>query len=92
MSGEDEAHLELAAKYLGEYAKRADKEKQVSVIGPATPYVGKVNDIYRKILYLKSSEYDMLVRMKNRLEQYIEINTGFQKLKIQFDFNPMNIF
>ena len=92
MTGEDEKHLELAAKYLKDYAKRVDKENKVLVIGPATPYVGKVNDIYRKILYLKSSEYDMLIRMKNFLEQYIEINSGFQKLRIQFDFNPMNIF
>lgn len=92
MMGAEEGHLELAAKYLAEYAKRVDKEEQVSVIGPATPYVGKVNDIYRKILYLKSSEYDILIRMKNFLERYIEINSGFQKLRIQFDFNPMNIF
>lgn len=91
MMGAKEAHLELAARYLKEYAERVDKG-QVSVIGPATPYVGKVNDIYRKILYLKSSEYDILIRMKNFLERYIEINSGFQKLRIQFDFNPMNIF
>ena len=92
MTGEEETHLELAAKYLKDYAVRVDKEKKVSVIGPATPYVGKVNDIYRKILYLKCPEYDMLIRMKNFLERYIEINSGFQKLRIQFDFNPMNIF
>ena len=92
MTGEDEKHLELAAKYLKDYTRRVDKEHKVMVIGPATPYVSRVNDIYRKILYLKSSEYDMLIRMKNFLEQYIEINSGFQKLRIQFDFNPMNIF
>jgi len=25
------------------------------------------------------------------MEQYIEINSGFQKMRIQFDFNPMNL-
>ena len=29
---------------------------------------------------------------KNQMERYIEINRGFASLKIQFDFNPMNIF
>ena len=29
---------------------------------------------------------------KNLLEQYIEINRGFDKVRIQFDFNPMNTF
>jgi len=30
--------------------------------------------------------------MKNKLEKYIEINPGFQNLRVQFDFDPMNIF
>ena len=69
-----------------------DKNHLLTIIGPASPYVGKVNDIYRKILYLKCEEYDMLIKAKNRLEQYIEVNSGFQTLRIQFDFNTMNIF
>ena len=92
MTGEDETLLNTAAKYLKDYAVRSDREGILTVIGPASPYVGRVNDIYRKILYLKCPEYDMLIRAKNRLEQYIEINPGFRTLRIQFDFNPMNIF
>ena len=53
---------------------------------------GKVNDIYRLVLYLKSEDYQALVDAKNQMERYIEINRGFASLKIQFDFNPMNIF
>ena len=30
--------------------------------------------------------------LKDKLEKYIELNSGFSKLRIQFDFNPMNIF
>ena len=92
MTGEDETLLNTAAKYLKDYAVQSDREGILTVIGPASPYVGRVNDIYRKILYLKCPEYDMLIRAKNRLEQYIEINPGFRTLRIQFDFNPMNIF
>ena len=54
--------------------------------------MAKVSDVYRRILYLKGTEYRMLIEVKNRMEQYIEINTGFRTLRIQFDFNPMNIF
>ena len=92
MTGADEKLLETAAEYLKEYAQKMDKNHLLTIIGPASPYVGKVNDIYRKILYLKCEEYDMLIKAKNRLEQYIEVNSGFQTLRIQFDFNPMNIF
>ena len=59
--------------------------------GPASPSIGKINDIYRKVLYLKTEKYDTLVKMKNRLEQYIEINSGYQKIRIQFDFDPMHL-
>ena len=64
----------------------------MEIIGPASPGIGKINDVYRKVLYLKSERYDTLVKMKNYLEQYIEVNPGFQKMRIQFDFNPMNVF
>ena len=38
---------------------------------------------------MKAPQYDVLIKMKDRLEQYIEINSGFDKMRIQFDFNPM---
>lgn len=92
LTGPDEAVLEIAAKYLREFVLRVDKNRILKVIGPASPYVAKVSDVYRRILYLKGTEYRMLIEVKNRMEQYIEINTGFRTLRIQFDFNPMNIF
>lgn len=92
MTGENEEHLNVAAGYLKEFAVKADRQNALTVIGPASPFVGKVNDVYRKIIYLKSPEYGMLIKVKNLLEQYIEVNTGFQSLRIQFDFNPMNMF
>ena len=60
----------------------------MSVIGPASPSVGKINDIYRKVIYLKSEDERILMAVKARMEKYIEINRGFQSLKIQFDMNP----
>jgi primosomal protein N' (replication factor Y) len=91
VAGEDETLLETACEYLKKYAARVNLN-QVNVIGPASPYVGKVNDVYRRVLYFKHARYDVLTDMKDKLEQYIEVNTGFAKLRIQFDFNPMNIF
>ncbi|MGN1267453.1 MAG: primosomal protein N', partial [Dorea sp.] len=92
MTGEDEKYLEMAAGYLKEFASRADKNRECQIIGPASPYVGRVNDVYRKVLYIKCENYRHLIGVKNYLEQYIEINKGFQSLRIQFDFNPMKTF
>ena len=91
ISGKEESLLETASSYIKRYAERVNKQN-VRIIGPTSPYVGKVNDVYRRIIYLKHTEYDVLIDMKNKLEKYIEINSGFQSMRIQFDFDPMNIF
>ena len=92
LSAEDEALLEKGAYYLKEYTKMIAKGRQIQVIGPAKPYVGKVKDVYRRVVYLKQESYDILIEMKNKLEKYIEVNSGFEKIWIQFDFDPVKIF
>ncbi len=92
VSCEDEALLEKGCRYLKEFAVRISPKETMQVIGPASPGIGKINDIYRRVIYLKEENYDTLIRVKNGLEQYIEVNSGFRKMRIQFDFNPMNVF
>ncbi len=102
----DEELLDKGCHYLREYALRvsrnvkpadsnearmSDGQGRAAVIGPASPGIDKVKDIYRRVLYIKAPEYDTLTGIKNRLEQYIEINSGFDKMRIQFDFDPMGI-
>ncbi len=48
--------------------------------------------MYRKVLYLKQESYEILIEMKDKMEQYIELNRGFAKMRIQFDFDPMSGF
>ena len=87
-SGADEALLTKASGYLKDFAVLAAGEAPMAVIGPASPGIGKINDIYRKVIYLKSEDERILMAVKDRMEKYIEINRGFQSLKIQFDMNP----
>lgn len=91
ITGKEETLLDTASSYIKSYTQRVNRN-QVRVIGPASPRVEKINDVYRRVIYLKHAEYDVLIDMKDKLEQYIEINSGFQTLRIQFDFDPMNIF
>ncbi|MEG0355378.1 MAG: primosomal protein N' [Lachnospiraceae bacterium] len=92
LSSREEALLDTAAGYLKEFAVRADKAKEMQIIGPTSPYVGKINDIYRRIIYFKQEKEGPLIEMKEHLEQYIEMNSGFRNLWVQFDFNPMSMF
>ena len=92
LTGPDENMLDTAAKYLREFAMRVDRKGILQIIGPASPYVAKVSDVYRRVLYLKGRDYRLLIEVKDRMEQYIEINRGFRSMRVQFDFNPMNVF
>ena len=92
MSGTDEALLEKAAYYLKLFTKKTNTDDRMEMIGPAIPYVGKINDVYRRVLYFKHEEYKSLTAVKNKMEQYIEVNTGFSKIRIQFDFDPVQPF
>ena len=86
-SSEDEKLLEIAMHYLALFTGKVYPGKDLHVIGPAPASVGKVKDVYRRVFYLKHENYELLVRIKDRLEKYIEINSGFRKVYIQFDFS-----
>ena len=83
----EEELLIQAMHYLQLYINRIYKKKVLHVIGPAYASVGKVKDIYRQVIYLKHEDYGTLVRIRDQMEKYIEINSGFRKIYIQFDFS-----
>lgn len=90
VSGKDEAFLEKGCCYLKEFILRViGRNPGVQVIGPAGPGIDKIKDVYRRVIYVKAARYEALVEIKNRMEKYIDINTGFDRMRIQFDFNPM---
>lgn len=89
LSGGDEARLELAADYLKKFAERAAGREAYQIIGPTVPYIGKIKDQYRRSLYIKHESYDLLIRMKDYLEQYVQINKGYDLIQVSFDFDPV---
>lgn len=83
--GEDEGYLQMAMEYLKKYLDVLAKKTQARVIGPADESVSKVADIYRKVIYVRHGRKEVLDQIKERTEQYIEINRGFDKITIQYD-------
>ncbi len=78
--------VEKGMEFLRKFAERISPGKELHIIGPAWASVGKVNDVYRKVLYMKHAEEKVLMDMKNKIGKYIEINSGFRKLYIMFDY------
>ena len=68
------------------------RQDKMQIIGPADAAVAKVNDIYRKVIYIKDADYQKLVAVKNETERLLQTDGIFQSVNIQFDFNPMNGF
>ncbi|MBQ6811615.1 MAG: primosomal protein N', partial [Agathobacter sp.] len=68
------------------------KGKKIQLVGPADASIAKINDIYRKVIYIKTKEYQDLVLLKDRLEYYMKDNRDFGQVSVQFDFNPMSGF
>ena len=57
------------------------------VIGPVPASVYKVNDIYRKILYMKQENYDILMRIQKYIQDRWDETEDCRKLTIQYDFS-----
>ena len=97
-TSEQEKALEVACEKLMArlnmhiQTEDALQRKQIRLFGPADPAIAKVNDMYRKLIYVKTSEYQTLVFLKDKLEWYIRENRDFSQVFLQFDFNPMSGF
>ena len=77
----------VAIEYLAKFVRQAAGKYQAQVIGPADEPVAKINDIYRKAIYIKHDEIKKADRSENLTEQYVEINTGFKDIRIQYEVN-----
>lgn len=89
---------EVALQTAAECLKRqtdmwsAAAGERVFVVGPADAAVAKVNDIYKKVIYLKAQNYATLVKIKDMAEKFTKENRDYKDVMIQFDFNPVNGF
>jgi len=72
-------------------SKNEDGPGRLTLIGPAKASIGKINDIYRFVLYCKSTEYGLLTEVKDKVEEYLE-GSGLREENVQFDFDPVNSF
>ena len=97
-ASEQEKQLEIASEKLAKRLQKHIKEevdlegKRIQLVGPTDASIAKVNDIYRKVIYIKTKEYQNLVLIKDRLEDYMKNNRDFGQVSVQFDFNPMSGF
>ncbi len=84
------ARTEAGGKQLAERLADVVKSmEEVKVVGPAPASIGKINDIFRFVCYVKHARYDRLVQVKDMLEEQLQLWQPMAE-SVQFDFDPMN--
>lgn len=91
----DQQILESAANELAEEAKlqsemwknlREQRQGfEIEIMGPVQASVYKVNNLYRKILYIKNENYDILIKIRTKLEVCAEKAQWRQDVQLQWD-------
>lgn len=81
----------LLAEQFTNWSRKHEDEK-LYMVGPADAAIAKVNDVYKKVIYLKTKKYTTLVQIKDIAEKYIRDNRDYKDVMVQFDFNPVNGF
>lgn len=91
--GKREDELIHYSKEMAERVKRQaleEKEKRILVIGPAKATIGKINDVYRQMLYIKNQDYEQLVFIKDFIEAAgKKMGNQYPNVTTFFDFDPM---
>ena len=88
MASKSEAVLVEAADRLAAHITPQADEEKVQMIGPVDASVYKINDIYRKILYLKQENYDILIKIRDNIDCFQKENQElFKGVVVQYDLS-----
>jgi primosomal protein N' (replication factor Y) len=64
---------------------------EAHVIGPAEASISKLNDLYRHVFYVRHTDYQALVEIKDLLEHFCR-EQELKNQTVQYDFDPMNTY
>ena len=84
---EDRAEAE-ALRTAGEVCSVSAGFEDVQTIGPADAVPGRINDIFRKSVYIKSKDYERLTDVKDAIENGRELKNDYHS-HVEFDFDPV---
>ncbi len=81
---EQQERTEALAAYLAGQMREAE---DITVLGPVEAPIGKLRDVYRRMVYVKSADYGRLCRIKDEIEAYLMRSERWSGCRILFDFN-----
>ena len=75
------------ADILAGLIKRTDDG--LVVMGPEDAYVGKLKDVYRRVIYIKCQDYNRLVAVKDTIDKFLLEQKQYRSTTTWFDFDPI---
>ena len=88
IQSEDEKQADGLSKELYEHLLKHFKDAKI--LGPYDAAIAKINDIYRKTIYVKDESYSFLVKIKDVSDVFLLDNKKYPKGHVFFDFDPIN--
>lgn len=65
--------------------------REIQLIGPAEASISKINDMYRHVFYIKHTDYQILVEIKDILEEFCK-EKELKNQTVQYDFDPISTY
>ena len=83
----EDKNLKNASSASEDIARICRKSEEVQVIGPADAAIARINDVYRRVVYVKCSDYEKLACIKDEIE-LDRMQREDVRGHIEFDFDP----
>ena len=96
MSSPDEAKCEALSASVAAFVRALSREYMadssgekilISVIGPSTAAIYKINDIYRRQLYVKAESIDVLADIAERVSEFLKTCEHYNGSSVVFDMS-----
>jgi len=88
----EETEGEQLLLWLKEKAATACEKLGIMVIGPTQASIGKIQDIYRSVMYLKNSQIAGILTVKEQMEDSLNGLEEKKEVQVQFDVNPVHVY
>ena len=85
LSCPDRELLEKACGYLALFIRGQIRCRGLTVLGPTDEAVAKIQDIYRKVIYIKHADRAVMSSVISMIGRYIAANEGFAPLTVTFE-------
>lgn len=89
ITSKDEKKLTDAVKNISDIID-INNSDEIMKIGPTDAALSKINDVLRKVIYVKHIDNNVLIILKDTIEEHIKTNNErFNSINVQFDFSPI---